>query len=133
MPATFNSGSTEEFEARDNCTAFISLSFYIDMIPCTIYPHAEATVAAAIRSEPRPRTNTYNSVPTTSEPCADIGASLNGCVAVQYRNHNKPADEDAYMVMCGRKRSVCSPLPPELPPTLPELNKEALYDEIGNK
>ena len=102
------------------------------MIPCTIYPHAEANVIAAIRSEPQ--TNPYsNSVPTTSEPCADIGASFNGCATVQYRNHNKPADEDAYMVMCGRKRSVYSPLPPELPPTPPELNKEALYAEIGNK
>lgn len=90
----------------------------------------EATLAATIRSELV--ANAYE--PASSESCVGIGASHNGCATVQYRHHNKPADEeDSYMVMCGRKRSVVSPIPPELPPIPAKGNKEAIYAEIGNK
>lgn len=50
--------------------------------------------------------------------------------------HNKTAaaddDDDAYMVMAGRRRSVCSPGPSEMAATIAKDNKAfAIYAEIG--
>ena len=50
-----------------------------------------------------------------------------------HRNKTAAADdEDVYMVMAGRRRSVCSPGPSEMAATIAKDNKEfAIYAEIG--
>ena len=78
--------------------------------------------------------NPYQLEPTDSGDHLRLSASCTGDPVVQWHRNKTTAadDEDAYMVMAGRRRSVCSPGPPEMAATIAKDNKAfAIYAEIG--
>ena len=118
---------------RGNLTIAFSdfVSIYFPLRFPELHCFTDANLAAAFRNE---LLNSYQLDPTDSGEHLRLSASLTGSAMVQW-DRNKTAaadDDDAYMVMAGRRRSVCSPGPKEMAATIAKDNKAfAIYAEIG--